>query len=118
MFLASTPSSRPVFANVLPRNRRYIIRAIPPPPTASFHSHLTRRTWNPATAAPFRVFDPQPPPPPCVCECTAPQLPLHCTSHPTIFSYCPPLLFYAVHPKPSRRARFCGFQPPAPSPAS
>jgi hypothetical protein len=107
-----------VFANARPHPHHHLIHTTPAPHPIALHRLFTRRARNRAIALGFVAFGPQRPLPPRVCEhaapAPAPPHPRHATTSP----HRPPPPFHTAHPKSSHRARFRGFWPPAPSPAS
>ena len=91
-FRVSGPQHLPwlAFANASPRDRRRLVRAIPPSPPTSLRRRLTRQNRNRATAAQFRVFGHQPLPLPA-------QL-IGCPDHHHHLTLCyPPTLAVASH---------------------
>src|ERR1700729_2732394 len=114
-FRVSGPQHLPwlAFANASPRDRRRLVRAIPPSPPTSLRRRLTRQNRNRATAARFRVFGP--PPPPRLPLLNAPP---PARRPPTQLPSPPPSQFDTTEPKPSHGGSVSGICPPSPFPAS
>src|ERR1700691_2013166 len=117
-FRVSGPQHLPwlAFANASPRDRRRLVRAIPPSPPTSLRRRLTRQNRNRATAARFRVFGT--PPSPRLAFANAPPRDrrrlIQATPPPPLTSL--PCSLTRQNRNRATAAQFRVFAPPTPSP--